>query len=188
MKRLWLLAVFFFGALALALDSGVVSADDKKGDTVELDGLKAAVPGDWQKEKPANLMRYLQFKLPKNKDDKDDAELVVFKSLSGTAEANIKRWKDMFMPPEGKTIEEASKVTEIKIGGTKSPYLDVSGTYKFKAAPFDPKAKVELKPGYRMLAIQYDGKNDTYHLRLVGPAKTVDQYKKGFDDWLTALK
>ena len=144
MKRVWLLSLFTIGALALAVDSGAVTAQDKKGDTVELDGFKASVPADWKSEKPANLMRYLQFKLPKNKDDKDDAELVVFKSLSGTAEANIKRWKDMFIPPEGKTIDEASKMTEIKIGGTKSPYLDVSGTYKFKAAPFDPKAKVEL--------------------------------------------
>lgn len=185
MSRLSLLAIFALGALAL---SSGQAADDQKGDVVELDGLKAAVPADWKKEKPANLMRFLQFKLPKNKDDKEDGELVVFKSLSGTAEANIKRWKEMFQPPDGKTIDDVSKVTEIKIGGTKAPYLDVSGTYKFKAAPFDPKAKTELKPGFRMLAIQLDGKNDTYHLRLTGPAKTVDQYKKGFEDWLQALK
>jgi hypothetical protein len=188
MKRVWLLALLALGALALALDTGAVTAQDKKGDTVELDGLKAPVPADWKTEKPANLMRYLQFKLPKNKDDKDDGELVVFKSLSGTAEANIKRWKEMFMPPDGKAIDDVAKVTDIKIGTIKAPYLDVSGTYKFKAAPFDPKAKTELKPGYRMLAIQLDGKNDTYHLRLVGPEKTVGQYKKGFDDWLQALK
>ena len=185
MKRVWFFALAVFGALALSAGQ---AADDKKGDVVELDGLKAPVPAEWKKEKPANLMRFLQFKLPKNKDDKEDGELVVFKSLSGTAEANIKRWKDMFEPPEGKKIDDVAKVTEIKIGGTKAPYLDVSGTYKFKAAPFDPKAKTELKPGFRMLAIQLDGKNDTYHLRLTGPAKTVDQHKKGFDDWLTGLK
>jgi len=183
MKRAWFLTLALLGLAACG-----IQAQDKKGEAVELDGLKATVPAEWKAEKPANLMRHMQFKLPKVKDDKDDAELVVFKSLSGTAEANIKRWKDMFDPPQGKTIDDVAKVTEIKIGGTKAPYLEVAGTYKFKAAPFDPKAKTELKPNYRMLAIQLDGKNDTYHLRLVGPNDTVQHYKKGFDDWLAALK
>jgi hypothetical protein len=186
MRIAWYLTLLAFGALAAG--AGTLAAQDKKGDVVGLDGMKAPVPGEWKAEKPANLMRHIQFRLPKFGDDKDDAELVVFKSLSGTPEQNIKRWKDMFQPPEGKGIEDVAKVTEIKIGTAKAPYLDVSGTYKFKAAPFDPKSKVELKPGFRMLAIQYDGKDDTYHLRLVGPAKTVDHFKKGFDDWLTGLK
>ena len=185
MKRVWFFALAAFGALALSAGQ---AADDKKGDVVELDGLKAPVPADWKKEKPANLMRFLQFKLPKNKDDKEDGELVVFKSLSGTAEANIKRWKDMFEPPEGKKIDDVAKVTEIKIGGTKAPYLDVSGTYKFKAAPFDPKAEVTLKPNYKMINVIFDCPKGPYFIRMVGPAKTMDEYKKGFDGWLKAFK
>jgi len=81
-----------------------------------------------------------------------------------------------------------SKVTEVKIGGMKAFYLDVSGTYKHKDAPFDPKSKEELKPGYRRLNVHYEGKNDAYHIRLVGPAATVEHYKKGFDEWLKNFK
>lgn len=188
MKRIWYLVVLAVGITACAYEPSSLSAQDKKGEVVVIDGMKAAVPAEWKDEKPANRMRFMQFKLPKAKDDKVDAELIIFKGLGGSAEQNIARWKAMFVPPQGKTIEEASKVTEIKIGKEKAAYLDVSGTYKHKDAPFDPKSKEELRPGFRMLNIHYEGKDDPYHFRLVGPAATVEQYKKGFDDWLQALK
>jgi len=182
LRRTWL------GLLAAGFLVGALPAQDNKGEVIEFDGLKAAAPADWKAEKPANTMRMMQFKLPKTKDDKVDAELIFFKGLGGSPDANLARWKGMFVPPQGKTIEEASKVTKIKIGGNEAFYLDVAGTYKFKAAPFDPKSKEELKPGFRMLNVHYEGKNDQYHIRLVGPADTVEKFKKGFDDWLAALK
>ncbi|MBL8800250.1 MAG: hypothetical protein JNM56_40590 [Planctomycetia bacterium] len=188
MKRTWHLVLLAFGLAAFSGALPNLSAQDKKGEVVTIDGLKAAVPAEWKDEKPANRMRFVQFKLPKVKDDKVDAELVVFKGLGGSAEQNIARWKAMFVPPQGKTIDEVSKVAEIKIGKEKAAYLDVSGTYKFKEAPFDPKSKEELKPGYRMLNIHYEGKDDPYQFRLVGPAATVEHYKKGFEDWIQALK
>jgi hypothetical protein len=100
----------------------------------------------------------------------------------------LKRWKEQFIPPTGKTLDEVSKVTEMKIGKNKAWYLDVSGTYKFKDAPFDPKAKEELRPNQRMLAIQYEGVDDPYHFKLVGPAKTIEQHKKAFDEWIGSFK
>ena len=186
MKRVLWLAMFGFGFLAYALNSGDAGAQDKP--MAELDGMKAPVPADWKEEKPANRMRFLQFRLPRAKDDTMDGELVVFKGFGGSSDANIKRWKEQFLPPDGKTLDEASKVTEIMIGKNKAYYLDVAGTYKYKDAPFDPKAKTELRPNQRMLAVHYEGKDDQFHIKLVGPAKTVEQHKKGFDDWLKNLK
>ena len=72
---------------------------------------------DWKEEKPANRMRLMQFRLSKKGDDKEDAELVLFKGLGGGSEANVKRWKDSFVPPEGKKIDDVAEVKEIKIGG-----------------------------------------------------------------------
>jgi len=194
MKSACTLALLALSALALALDSRPVTAQDKKGEVVELDGLKAPIPATWKEEKPDNRMRYLQYWLPSSKDskdkkeDKDRGELVVFKGFGGSAEANVKRWKETFIPPDGKTLEDVSKLKQIKIGGQDAVLLDISGTYKFKAAPFDPKAQTELRPNSRMVAVHFEGKNDQYHIRLVGPAKTVDQYAQGFEDWLKALK
>jgi hypothetical protein len=39
-----------------------------------------------------------------------------------------------------------------------------------------------------MLAIYFDGPKDLYQIKLTGPAKTVEAYKKGFDEWLKNFK
>src|SRR5437762_2619657 len=157
-------------ALAAAACGAPVSADgEKKGEgkgvVVTLDDLKSTAPVEWKEEAPANRMRFVQFRLPKVKDDKADAELVIFKGLGGSAKQNIERWKAQFVPPEGKTIDDVSKVTEFKVSGCEVTFLDVSGTYKFKERPFDPAAKEELRPDYRMLAVHFEGKKDVYHIK-----------------------
>jgi hypothetical protein len=164
------------------------SAADNKGAVVTLDGLKSQAPGDWKEEAPTNRMRFQQFRLPKKGNDSDDAELIIFKGLGGSAQANIKRWKDQFAPPEGKTIDDVAKVEEIKIGDKPATYLDVQGTYLFRFPPFDPNAKIQRKPHYRMLAVHFEGPQNIYHIKLTGPAKTIEAYKGGFDDWLKNFK
>ena len=176
------------GALAAALACAAAADDKRTGAAVDLDGMTSRTPANWVKETPANRMRFAQFRLPKVKGDKEDAELIIFKGLGGSAEANIKRWKEQFNPPAGKTIDDVAKVEKIKIGDRPAIYLDVRATYLFKAQPFNPNAKVEKRPDYRMLAVHLDGKNDVYHIKLTGPANTVAHYKQGFDDWLKAFK
>ena len=61
---------------------GAQAAD--KGTVVDLDGLKSAAPGAWVEESPSNRMRLAQFKLPKAKDDANDAELIIFKNAGGS--------------------------------------------------------------------------------------------------------
>jgi hypothetical protein len=163
-------------------------ADDKKGVVIEIDNLKNAAPASWKEEAPTNRMRYMQFRLPKVGDDKFDAELVIFKGLGGSADANIARWKATFTPPEGKKIDDVAKVEKVKVGGSEGVYLDVSGICAVNPAPFDPKSKPEHREGYRMLAIHFEAPKDIYHFKLTGPAKTVESYKKGFDDWFNGLK
>jgi hypothetical protein len=179
----------WWAAVALAVGSlaGAMAADDKdKGTVVSLDGLNSRTPAEWEKKEPANNLRLAQFSLPKAKDDKADAELVIFKGLGGSAKENVDRWKKQFLPPKDKKIDDVAKVEEFKVGEAKVTYLDVEGTYLFKARPMDPTA--EERPGYRMIAAQFDGPKDVYHIKLTGPAKTVEQYKKGFDEWLKGFK
>ena len=179
-------------ALGCGVEAGSNAADEKKaegkGVVVRMDGLQSRAPADWKEEAPSNRMRYAQFRLPRVKGDEHDAELVIFKGLGGSAEANIRRWKEQFQPPAGKTIDDIAKVEKIKVGDRPALYLDVRGTYLFKAQPFNPNAKAEQRPNSRMLAVHLDGKNDVYHIKLTGPANTVTHYKQGFDDWLKAFK
>ena len=179
---------FALPVLALGLALAARGADKDSGVVVDMDGLRSRAPAAWKEQPPANRMRFAQFRLPKQGADKDDGELVIFKGLGGSAKANVQRWKDMFQPPAGKKIDDVAKVEEIKIGGRDAVYLDISGTYVFRARPFDPNSPKEKKPDYRMLAVQWDGPQAPYQIRLTGPAKTVEHYKKGFDEWLKGFK
>src|SRR6516164_4032554 len=96
--------VVLCGAVATGL------ADDKKEEVVDLDGLKSKAPAEWKSEKPSSTMRLMQFSLTAAKDDKDDAEVQIFKDLGGSAKENVARWKSQFVPPEGKTIDDVAKV------------------------------------------------------------------------------
>jgi hypothetical protein len=182
-------------AAALVWSFSPARADDsasKKGATVTLDGLKSTAPAGWQEQETSNpQMRVCQFRIPAAKGDKSPAELVVFyfgKGGGGSAAENIKRWKGFFIPPEDKKIDDVAMVEEITIGDVKATYLDVAGTYKFKAQPFNPNAKEELRPDWRMLGVVFQSPNGPYFIRLVGPAKTVAEHKKEFDDWLKGFK
>lgn len=188
MKHLWGFALLAAGLAVLGLDLGTAAAaDDKKeGDVIEIDGMKAAFPADWKYEKPKTTLRWKTYKLPKAKDDPADAELAMFNETRGTAEDNVKRWKGMFQPPEGKEIDDVAKVSKVKVGKKEATYLEVYGTYIDK--PFPMAKEFKLRPDYRMIAIQYDGDDNTYHFRMVGPSATVEKHKKAFDDWLKALK
>lgn len=185
MKRAVWLAVVGLGVFGLALPSAGADDKEKKGAVVEIDDLKAAPPAEWKAQDPGK-MRYLQYKLPKVEGDADDAELVIYKGFGGTAEQNIARWKGSFKPPEGKELDDVAKLTKLEIAGRKATYLDVTGTYT--APAFAPGAKADPKPDSRMLAVHFEGKGEIYHFKLVGPAKTVTQYKAGFDEFLKSLK
>jgi hypothetical protein len=39
-----------------------------------------------------------------------------------------------------------------------------------------------------MLGVHFEAEKNPYHIKLIGPAKTVEHYKKGFDEWLKGFK
>jgi hypothetical protein len=163
--------------------------EEKKGVVVEIDGLKSAVPAEWEQQKVSSQFRIYHFRIPHLADDKRDAEMIVFHfgGGGGSADANVKRWKGMFIPPEGKKIDDVAKVENFKVGDVDVTYLDIEGTYRFKERP-DPAAKEELRPDHRMLGVVFESSKGPYFFRLVGPAKTVTQNKKPFEDWVKGFK
>lgn len=187
-------ALLLLGGLTLAWGLGPAparAADEKKdagkGTAVDLGGMQSRTPASWKEEEPSNQMRYAQFRLPKVGDDKRDAEVVIF-NLGGSARDNVARWKDQFLPPPGKNSDDVAKVTEMKVGDAKVTYLDIHGTYLFKAQPFNPAAKAEKLSDYRMLGVIFQTPQKQYQIRCVGPAATVGHYKPGFDEWLKSFK
>jgi len=176
----------------MGCDAG--TADDNQGGAlVTLDGLKSQTPASWKKEEPKDKagFRKYQFKLPKADGDPEDAELVISyfeKGGGGPVDDNIKRWKGFFRAPEGKTIEDVSKVEKFKVGEVKVTYLDISGTFLSKNPPFDPNAKEVKKPDFRRFGVIFESPNGPYFIMVTGPARTMEMHKKGFDEWLKNFK
>lgn len=154
---------------------------------VELGGLKSKAPASWKEAEVQNPMRLKQFTVP-GKDG--EAELVIFffgQGQGGSVDDNIARWKKQFQAPEGKTIDDVSKVETRTFKAAKATVLDVSGTYMFKARPMDP-GPGEPRPNSRMMAVVFETGQGSYFIRLVGPEKTVAGAKRDFDGWLKAFK
>jgi hypothetical protein len=107
MNRVRWIAPLTLAALLVAALAGMAA---EKGTVVDIDGFKATAPPEWKEETPGPL-RFMQFKLPKVKDDKLDGEVVIFKDLRDTVEGNISAGRTT-KPPEGKKIDDVTKVEE----------------------------------------------------------------------------
>ena len=156
------------------------------GTPVTIDGMTSTTPAAW-KEQPQKPMRLKTFSVPRATGDQHDAEVVIFffgPGQGGDAQANLDRWKGMFVAPEGKKVE--SKVETTKINGVETTILDVRGSYKWKPSMMSPEE--ELRPSHRMLAIIFASPGGPYFMRFVGPEKTVEKNKKEFDKWLRGFK
>jgi hypothetical protein len=188
MRRTWWVALLGLSFLAWA---GAGRADDK-GTSVEVAGFKSKVPADWKvvelTERQKDFGRLYQFDVPKAKDDKNDAELIITKLAGegGGAKANVERWQSQFTAPEKGKVE--SKSDEMKVGDTTVTYADIQGSYKYKKNPFNANEKEEVRPNYRLIGVIFPGKDATYFIRFIGPTKTVEANKKAFDEWLKGLK
>jgi len=162
-----------------------VSAQNSR-EVVELGTLKSQVPADWAGVKPDDPSSHRQYRLEPVGDDKEAARLTIDflgKGSGDSAEARVRRWKAMFLPPEGKDMDSVAKVRRLKAGGATVTYLDVRGDYK--GIPGNPATPRE---NFRLLGVYFDTPEGPYLIRLLGPAGTVEFYRTEFEDWLTAFK
>lgn len=181
MKHGLLLAV-----ACLALGCGdAKDGTTKQGPIVSLGELQSRAPTTWEKEQPSNDMRLYQFRLPKVAGDEKDGEVLVFKfgSFGGTAAQDVARWKQQLIPPEGKKVDDVSKVTDLTVSGNPVTVLDITGTY-LDGPPNMPPERKTPRPNYRMVAVHFKTPGQIYHAIMRGPAKTVEEYKAGFDSWI----
>lgn len=187
MKSLWIAASLSWLTLGL---SPMLLADDK-GTVVGIDGLSSRTPESWKEQKPGSRMQFKVFTLPKVEGDEADATLTIFffgPGGGGGVKENITRWKGMFTPPEGKSIDDVAKVKELQAGKVKITLLDVTGTYKSRLQPANPDSPIKEFPNSRMLAVVFESENGPYFMRLVGSEKTVSKHQESFETWLKNFK
>jgi hypothetical protein len=173
-------------AFAVFLAPQLAAAD--KPVTVNVSGLSADAPAGWKSEKPANLLRSHQFKLPTHDKDHADAELIVSPKASPDVTKNFDTWKAQYTPADGVKPEDAAKTKTFEVGGAKAHVLDVTGTWKYRERPRDPTSKEELRPEFRTVWVILVGKDETTHLRLSGHQSVVEKHHADFEKWLKSLK
>jgi len=181
-------ALMLAGLLAAALVTAASADDkDKKGTKVELGGMTSTTPGTWVKQTPKEsvIPRAYQFALPKADGDKKDAEIVIFEGLGGSWDQNSGRWKGMFSAPKGKNLDDLTKESKVKVGTAEGDQIDITGN--FNGPKFDP-TFAGKQENFRLIGIQVKAGDTTYHIKLHGPAKTVEKHKKDFEKWLKDFK
>ena len=167
-------------ALLLAADPAPV--------VVKFGKLSAEVPKGWTSEKPNNRLRSHQFRLPSGTEGVADAELYVMPQSDPNPARVFPRWKASFVPPDGKTLDEVAKESKFEAGGATVHLLDVSGTWKYRERPFDPKSKEERRPEYRAVWAVVVVGDEAAHLRLSGPQAVVEKHYPAFEKWLKSMK
>ncbi len=175
----YLLPLFAAGAVLV----GFARADDKPV-VVKLSKLSASAPADWKSEKPANLLRKYQFKLPGAKDH-PAAELMIA-DQSKPAEKMFPGWKASFVPPDDKTVDDIAKTAKWDVPGATVNVLDITGTWKYKERPLDKKET--LLDDWRVIWVVVEEKDEAYYFRLSGPSVTVGEHAKAFEKWVKSFK
>jgi hypothetical protein len=72
--------------------------------------------------------------------------------------------------------------------------LDITGTWKYKERPQDPKSKEMLLDDWRVIWVIIEEKDakgeliEAHHFRLSGPSVTVDAHAKAFEKWVKSLR
>jgi hypothetical protein len=177
----------FLSLLVLAGAGLAAASGQGKGTPVKIGKLSANAPPEWAKEKPANLLRSYQFKLP-GAEDLPQPVLAIFPESRPGPEKNFPKWKAQFIPPEGKTIDDISKTGKWEVTGATIDYLDVTGTWKYKERPQDPKSKEMILDDYRVIWVIVAEKEEATHLRLSGPAQSVAKSYESFETFVKSLK
>jgi hypothetical protein len=160
---------------------------------LNLGGVTAAIPGEWSSQPPIGQFRVAQYGLPKAGTDTGNALLLVFhfgKGGGGSVEDNVKRWMGMMQQPEGVDIRKVAKRATVERPKLKITTVELPGTYLDKPFPFSP--DITERPNYRMLAAIIETTDEAgegpFYLRIVGPNKTVEAAKPGWEKLIASLK
>ena len=176
------------GTLTAAILAAVVGTSAQEGE------LAFDPPVEWTQESVSSPMRLAQFTLPRADGDVEDAELVVFYfgGSGGTVEANLQRWTNQMVQPDGRPSADVATTTSFTIENAEVEealpvtLLDVPGTY---AAVVRPGSGMRYhKPNFRLKAAVVETPAGPYFFKLTGPDRTVLAWNDQFGAFLESVR
>jgi hypothetical protein len=148
-------------------------------------GIRWTAPAGWKSEAP-RPMRAATYSLSPVAGDRGIAECIVNyfgPGQGGGVEANIERWKGQVQGPDGKPAP--AKVDKRTVRGVPIVVIDSSGAYSGMGGPM---ASAKPVPGYRLLGAIVEGPGGSLFFKLTGPAKTIAEHEKAFDQLLASIQ
>ena len=145
-------------------------------------------PEEWIVEDVASPMRLAQFTLPKADGDAEDAELVVFffGGGGGTVEANLERWTNQMLQPDGRASADVATTTSFLVDELPVTMLEVPGTFSAEVRPGS--GMRYHKPGFRLTAAVVETPAGPYFFKLTGPDRTVVRWADPFAALLESVR
>jgi hypothetical protein len=185
---------YFCGSILVAFSSlgfafqqpGQAPARPKMDAVADLGGLKSQAPADWKEEQPDDPRYYKQYRLEPIDDDKDPGQVTIAfvnQQNDRAAKILVRRWQEMFLPPEGQTIQQASKLRKLSVHGAEATYLDIRGD--LKGIPGDDATP---RQDYRLLGVYLNTPKGPCLIRVLGPNRTVEYYRNEFESWVKGFK
>jgi hypothetical protein len=172
----WLLLLAVSGISLAFQSAGVCAENPIQSNVVELGGLRSQVPADWVEVEPDDAQYYKQYRLAPVGDGVDYTQVSIrFLRNAGTAADYVRRWKGIFLPPEGKTMQEAAKLQQLTVNGVAVTYLDVRGDYRGV-----PGNIATPRGNFRLLGVYLDTPKGPYIIRMFGPDEAVTFYRPEF--------
>ena len=151
--------------------------------------LRYKVPEGWKVESPTSDMRAAQYKLPKAAGDSEDALLVLYyfgQGQGGSAQANIDRWINQIVQPDGQSSKERAKTGSLTVNGLQVNTVDVTGNYSGGMSP--DSAPANKQSIYRLRAAVIDTPKGSYFVKLTGPEKTVGHWDEAYTAYLKSFE
>jgi len=149
--------------------------------------LQFDAPLDWIQMDTSSPLRVAQFGLPRTPGDPEDAELVVyfFGGEGGAVEANLERWTNQMLQPDGRPSSDVATTTSFDVAGLSVTVLDVPGIYSAEVQPGS--GMRYYKRGFRLKAAVVETPAGPYFFKLIGPGRTVAEWEPGFNALLSSV-
>ncbi len=143
-------------------------------------GLVADKPVTWIEHPATREMEATRFTVP-GRGESNAAEIVVFKNIGGTLEANIERWRGQFRPHDDGTPVNPDISNFTTTGGMEVTLVEILGDWQKMGA-------ASYTNGQLFLMAVVDTGNGLLFIRFVGDEMTVGPNRDAFIQMVKSLR
>jgi hypothetical protein len=141
---------------------------------IRMGRLQFIPPKNFEPQRPRSQIVAYEFSIPPAEGDQRPGRMTVM-TAGGTVQQNVDRWIAQFTDDSERKKE--ANVEKTSIDGREVHFVDISGTYDDKPAPFAPGEK---RSNYRMLGAIIPMEEGAVYFKLYGPRRTVSDNRDAF--------